>query len=141
RLLQARYYPYVGHFYNLILYLNGAVDSVFAAKGALETLVTLRFASDEFGSVTSRRFQNDSIPFEEVAVSGEDGLLVAADGRELRFYRTGDARAAMHLTFDVANAALHSPTYSMPYGALNQLYLRGYVPELEYFARRVRQGA
>jgi len=140
RLFQARYYPYVGHFYNLMLYLNGAIEEVFAAKGALETLVTLRFASDELGTVVSRRFQNDSVPFEEVAVSGENGLLLAVDGRELRFYHTGEARAAMHLTFDVAGADLQGPTFSMPYGALNQLYLRGYVPELEYFARRVRQG-
>lgn len=140
RLFQAQYYPYVGHFYNLMLYLNGAVEEVFAAKGALETLVTLRFASGELGSVVSRRFQNDSVPFEELAASGEDGLLVASDGRELRFYRTGEARAAMHLTFDVASAALLNPSFSMPYGGLNQLYLRGYVPELEYFARRIRKG-
>jgi len=141
RLYQAQYYPYVGHFYNLMLYLNGAIEEVFAAKAALETLVTLRFASGELGSVVSRRFQNDSVPFEEVAVSGEDGLLVASDGSELRFYRTGEARAAMHLTFDIATAELQAPSFSMPYGALNQLYLRGYVPELEYFAQRVRKGA
>jgi predicted dehydrogenase len=140
RLFQAQYYPYVGHFYNLMLYLNGAIDQVFAVKGALETLVTLRFANGDLGSVISRRFDNDSIPFEAVSISSEAGLLSATNGRELSFHRARDGRAAAHLSFDMAEASLAAPTFSMPYGALNQLYLRGYVPELDYFARRVREG-
>lgn len=140
RLLQAQYYPYIGHFYNLMLYLNGAIQQVFAVKGALETLVTLRFENGDLGSVVSRRFENDSIPYESVSVSGLDGLIAATNGRELAHYHAREGRAAPQLAFDVAEAILHAPTFSMPYGALNQLYLRGYIPELEYFARRIREG-
>jgi predicted dehydrogenase len=140
RLLQAQYYPYVGHIYNLVLYLNGSVEAAFAAKGALETLATLRFANGDLGSVVSRRFDNDSIPYESLAMSGQSGLLSATNGRELCFHLVRDGRTASHLSLTAEEARLHAPTFSMPYGALNQLYLRGYVPELEYFARRVRQG-
>src|SRR5262249_33680635 len=127
------------HFYNLMLYLNGAVEQVFAAKGALETLVTLRFANGDLGSVISRRFDNDSIPYEALSISCEAGLLTATNGRELCFYRTREAVAGAPLSFDKTEATRQAPTSSMPYGALNQLSLRGYVPELEFFARRVRE--
>jgi len=140
RLFQAQYYPYVGHIYSLLHYLNGPVEGVQAAKGGLETIVTLRFANGDLGSVVSRRFQNDSIPYESLAVSGQTGLLVASNGLELRFHRTREGRTATQLSFDVADGTFHSPTFSMPYAGLNQLYLRGYVPELAYFARRVREG-
>jgi predicted dehydrogenase len=140
RLFQAQYYPYIGHFYNLLLYLNGPIDSVLAAKGGLETIVTLRFANGDLGSVVSRRFENDSIPFESLAVSGPTGLLSASNGRDLVFHRSPEGRTASQLAYDVATGVFYSPTFSMPYGGLNQLYLRGYIPELQYFARRVRQG-
>lgn len=140
RLFQAQYYPYIGHFYNLLLYLNGPVETAFAAKGGLETLATLRFGNGDLASVVSRRFDSDAIPYEVVSVSGEDGLLVATDGHELAFHRTRAPATGSHLTFDAADATVFAPTFSMPYGALNQLYLRGYVPELQHFARRVRQG-
>src|SRR2546422_20346 len=44
------------------------------------------------------------------------------------------------LALGTVNAELGTPTFSLPYGQLNHLYLRGYVPELEAFARHVREG-
>ncbi len=140
RLYHATYYPYVGHVYNLLLYLNGALQEAFAAKGALETVATLRFANGDLASVISRRFENDGIPFESLSVSGENGNVVALNGRELWFHRTEGSRTAPQLDMGTASAVVRAPTYSMPYGALNQLSMRGYVPELEYFARRLREG-
>lgn len=138
RLFQCRYYPYVGHFYNLLLWLNGPIAEVSAVKSDSETLVTLRFRNGDLGTVTARRFHNDSIPYEQVAVSAENGLLVAENGQELRRFRSRDKRAAKDLEFDTSDIEAWVPTFSMPYGKLNHLYLRGYVPELEHFARRVR---
>jgi predicted dehydrogenase len=146
RLFQCRYYAYVGHFYNLLLWLNGPVREVFAVKresggAASETLVTLRFANGDLGTVTARRFHNDSIPYEQVEVSAENGLLVAENGQLLRRFRANEKRPGTQLDFNVGEAEAWTPTFSMPYGRLNQLYLRGYVPELEHFARRVRLNA
>jgi predicted dehydrogenase len=140
RLFQCRYYPYVGHFYNLLLWLNGPIAEVCAVRGAGETLVHLRFANGDLGSVTARRFHNDSVPFEQVAVSAESGLLIAENGQELRRHRSGEQRPAGRLEFDLGEVEAWLPTFSMPYGRLSHLYLRGYVPELEYFSRRVRHG-
>jgi len=141
RHFQCRYYPYVGHFYNLLLWLNGPVSEVSATRGDAETLVTLRFGNGDLGSVTSRRFHNDSIPYEELAVSGESGLLVASNGQEMRHYRSRAPKPAVQLAFDTSDVRSWSPSFSMPYGELSHLYLRGYVPELQHFARRVRLGA
>ena len=43
--------------------------------------------------------------------------------------------------FDLAAFSGFHPPFSMPYGSVSQLYQRGYVPELEEFARCVRTGA
>lgn len=140
RLFQCRYYPYVGHFYNLLFWLNGPVAEVSATRSDTETLVHLRFRNGDLGSVTARRFHNDSLPYEELAISGESGFLVASNGQELRRYYSRAPKPAIQLEFDTSHASLWSPSFSMPYGELNHLYLRGYVPELQHFARRVRLG-
>lgn len=140
RLFQCRYYPHVGHFYNLLLWLNGPVAEVSAVRGDAEMLVQLRFRNGDLGTVTSRRFHNDSIPYEELAVSGESGLLTALHGQELRCYHSRTPKPASQLAFDTSEVRLWSPSTSLPYGELNPLYLRGYVPELQHFARRVRLG-
>ena len=141
RLFQVSYYPYEGHFYNLLQFFNGDVREVAAVKGETETLVHLRFQNDDLGTLTARHFNNNSVSFEEVSISAPDGMLVARNGWELRHYRAGETKHPMELCFDLADATLMSPTHSLPYGEMNQLYLRGYVPELQYFARMVRLGA
>src|SRR5205823_12258697 len=81
------------------------------------------------------------IPYERVEVSAESGVLAAENGQSLTRYRSSEKRPGVQLDFDLCEAESWSPTFSMPYGRLNHLYLRGYVPELEHFARRVRQAA
>lgn len=141
RLFQCRYYPYVGHFYNLLLWLNGSIAEVCATRSDTETLVLLRFENGDLGSVTSRRFHNDSIPYEEVSVSGESGVMIASNGQELRHYAAYTPRTSTQLTFDTSEIRAWCPSFSLPYGELNHLYLRGYVPELKYFAERIRLNA
>jgi predicted dehydrogenase len=140
RLFQCRYYPYIGHFYNLLLWLNGPIQELCAVESESETLVHLRFENGDLGSVTARRFSNDWIPYEQVAVSADNGLLVADNGQELRRYRSREKKPGMQLELSTGEVEAWTPTFSMPYGKLNHLYLRGYIPELEHFARRVRLG-
>ena len=73
-------------------------------------------------------------------MTGETGMLSVTDGRDLRFYHTREPVHSQELSVGTVDGELGTPTFSLPYGQLNHLYLRGYVPELEQFARRVRQG-
>lgn len=142
RAFTVRYYPYVGHFYNLLLYLGGAVASVCAlasSEGDGE-IVLLRFARGDTGVLTWRRFNNVSLPYERVEVAHASGLLVADNGRELAFHQTREHVDNNALSFSVAEAHVYAPTFSIPYGANTQLYLRGYPPELAHFVHCVRTG-
>ena len=62
-------------------------------------------------------------------------------GQELRRFGTEEKKVSAEIDFGTSRVQAWTPAFSMPYARLNQLYLRGYVPELEHFARRVRQGA
>jgi len=106
-------------------------------------LTLLRFASGDIGSVRECRFLNWSTPYEQIEVTHESGLMVAEDGRALRFHRTPPTRSAhpTALSFQLTDGQFHESTYSIPYGQNRQLYLRGYVPELAEFAQCVRTGA
>lgn len=140
RMFQVRYYPYVGHFYHLLGFLNGPITAVSVLKSEVGQFVHLRFANGDTGSLTWTRFANTSLPYEEVTITGETGLLSVTDGRDLRFYHTREPVHSQELSIGTVDAELGTPTFSMPYGQLNHLYLRGYVPELEAFARHVRAG-
>jgi hypothetical protein len=80
------------------------------------------------------------VPYEQLAVSAEDGLLVAENGQHLHFYGTSEARTSAELEFGTSEVRSWTPTFSMPYGELQHLFLRGYIPELQHFARRIRLG-
>jgi predicted dehydrogenase len=60
------------------------------------------------------------------------------------FHRTDTPVARAYereFDFNLATVEGFEPPFSLPYGSNSQLYLRGYVPELEDFARCVRSGA
>lgn len=137
-----RYYPYVGHFYNLLLYLGGAIASVctLASPDGDGAMVLLHFAGGDTGVLTWRRFNNTSLPYERVEIAHASGLLVAEDGRALTFHRTREPVDNNALSFDVAEANVFAPTFSIPYGTNTQLYMRGYPPELTHFVHCVRTG-
>jgi predicted dehydrogenase len=142
RTYAVRYFPYVGHFYNLLLYLGGDIATVCAvgSPDGSAQMVVLRFASGEIGGLAWQRFVSNALPYERVEISGATGLLAAEDGRTLRFHRTGAAVANDGLSFDDADASLFDAGYSIPYGRNGQLYARGYVPELAHFVHCVRTG-
>jgi len=144
RTFTVRYYPYIGHFYNLLLFLAGDVARLlhFQTADASGAVTLLQFANSDIGTVTATRFHNDTPPCEQVEVTHLGGRLVAEEGRLVRFHRTPAERtlSPTQLEFDQADALLFNATYSIPYGRNIQLYMRGYVPELEAFAASVRTG-
>ena len=145
RMFTASYYFSRNHFYNLMLYLGGPINQVLHLVGPEGggAVTLLRFASGDIGSVRECGFHNWSTPYEQMELTHESGLMVAEDGRALRFHRTPQTRTAhpTKLSFEVTDGQFYQSSYSIPYGQNRQLYLRGYVPELAEFARCVRTGA
>jgi predicted dehydrogenase len=142
RLFTASYYFSSSHFHNLLLFLGGEIRQVLHVTGASGggSVALARFASGDLASVRDCSFRNWSPPYESVEVAHESGLLVAEDGRTLRFHRASREVAPPVLSFDEADGQFFQTTYSIPYGRNRQLYLRGYVPELADFAHCVRTG-
>ena len=143
RVFNVRYYPYYGHLQNLLLFLNGPIAAVQVAPGEDGCGLSLyRFANGDLASITWCAFHNVTVPYEAVEAVHPSGRLLAEDGRALRIDRTPADRAVhpYHLEFALADAQVFSPTFSIPYGKNEHLYLRGYTPELADFARCVRDG-
>ena len=145
RSLSASYYFSSSHFHNLMLYLGGPIAEVLhlvpPEGGPAVTL--LRFASGDIGAIRDCGFHNWSPPYEQVEIAHASGLLVAEEGRFLRYHRAPSTRTVhpTQLAFEVAEGQFFQSTYSIPYGQNRQLYLRGYVPELADFAHCVQTGA
>ncbi len=143
RLFSASYYFSSSHFHNLMLFLSGPIHQVLHLTGPEGggTVTLLRFANGDIGSIRDCGFRNWSPPYEQVEIAHESGLLVAEDGRTLRFHRTPRTVHPTQLSYDEADGQLFQTTFSIPYGLNRQLYLRGYVPELAEFVHCVRTGA
>ena len=145
RTIVVRYYPFIGHFENLLLGLGGAIAQVLTVQHPDNSgaLLLYRFVSGDLASIAWCSFHNVSLPFEAVEIVHRTGRLLAEDGRSLRFDCTpaAQATAAYALTYEHADARLYNSTFSIPYGQNQQLYLRGYTPELDDFARCVRDRA
>jgi len=144
RTFSVRYYSYIGHFQNLLLYLAGDITHVLNLMHAdrSSAVALYRFASGDIASITWGSFHNVAFPYESVEIIHSSGRLIAEDGRVLRFDRMPPecARSPLDMDFELADAQLFNPTFSIPYGRNMQQYLRGYVPQLEDFARCVRTG-
>lgn len=144
RTFNASYYFAGGHFYNLMLFLNGSINKLLhlMAPGGAGKITLLRFANGDIGSVRDCRFNNWTPPYEQVEILHHSGMLVADDGRVLRFHRTPQSSSAapVELSFDHASGELFQTSSSIPYGRNRQLYLRGYAPELVEFVDCVRTG-
>jgi len=142
RTISVRYYPYIGHFQNLLLYLGGDITHALAVQHADRSgaVALYRFANGDLGSITWCGFRNVALVYESVEVLHPVGRLLAEDGRSLRFDRMESGRHPYAMDFELPEAQVFQPTFSLPYGPLEQLSLRGYTPELADFARCVREG-
>ena len=144
RTFSVSYYPYVGHFHNLLMYFAGEIRSVLALQHADKSgaVQLFRFANGDLAALTWARFHNDSPRMEQVTITHPTGKMVADNGRTLRFHRTPESRKhpVTELSFADADALLFDLTYSISGGRNTPLHMRGYVPELEEFVRCVRTG-
>ncbi len=142
RTFNAAYYFAGGHFYNLMLYLGGPIDSALyqAAPEGAGGITLLRFASGDIGSIRECGFNNWTPPYEQMEIVHKSGWLLAEDGRTLRFHQTPCSHHPMKMSFDNASGDFYQTTFSLPYGKIQHLYLRGYIPELSEFAHCVRTG-
>jgi predicted dehydrogenase len=102
--------------------------------------VVLEFAGGDLGTIRSTAFQNHAIPYEEVEVTREDGMLRATDRTELRAYRDPEALSTRDMRFDSAPGQIWRNSTSVAYNRLNTLYASGYAAEIEDFAECIRTG-
>ncbi len=142
RTFNAAYYFAGGHFCNLMMYLGGPIDSALyqAAPEGAGGITLLRFASGDIGSIRECGFNNWSPPYEQMEIVHKSGWLLAEDGRSLKFHHASRSIHPMRMSFDDASGDFYQPTFSLPYGQIQHLHLRGYIPELMEFAQCVRTG-
>lgn len=144
RTFNASYYFTLGHFSNLMLYLGGDINSVLHMQtpDGTGSVTLLKFASGDIGCLRGCNFNNWTIPYERVEIAHNAGLLLAENGVTLRLHHA-PSKNSVHpyeLSFDDASGTLLQTSFSIPYGQNQQLYLRGYVPELVEFAHCVKTG-
>jgi predicted dehydrogenase len=135
-----RYYAGLRHTYDLATYLLGEVRAVTCTRVGAQTVAQLSFAGGDLAIVHGGGPMNLGIPLELVEASGPGGLLSARGGRELWSFVAPEPREIDALTMSAAPATVWAAPPSIAYGALNQLALRGYVPELDAFALAIREG-
>lgn len=143
RTFGVRYYPYVGHFHNLLLYLGGDMTRVLSVVHPDNSSATslFKFVSGDVANITWCSFHNVSLAYESVEILHPSGRMIVEDGRALRVDLTPPDRAVhpYAMGFNTAEAQVFQSTFSIPYGQNEQLYLRGYTPELEDFVRCIRE--
>ena len=134
-----RYYEWIHHFYNMAVYLSGDVKEVRAWKQGPSKRIALSFENGDLGTIRSTAFHNHAIPYEEVEVTRQDGMLRATDRSELRCYREPDSISTREMTFDTASGTVWRSSTSVAYNRLNSLYASGYAAEIEDFAACIRE--
>ena len=136
--LDIRYYEWIHHFYNLALYLGGEVTQIEAWGQGQSRRIVLAFENGDLGTIRSTAFRNHAIPYEEVEVTRDDGMLRAVDRRELLHYRETETISTQEMAFDSAGGTVWRNSASVAYNRLNTLYASGYAAEIEDFAACIR---
>jgi predicted dehydrogenase len=138
RLLSYEYFPFLGHTYNLALYLSGAVDRIACSISSPSgSTATLEFSNGDIAVIVGRSIVNCSIDIESVRISTATFFGEVSGRRRVRVIRDmkptppGDwsPASAGAVTFD-----------AQPFGS-RFLEIAGYAPQLRAFAAAVRGGA
>lgn len=141
RLLLFRYFPAMHHIHHLANYLNGPVEEVLCVtRQGSGTTATARFANGDVGVFISNGFKNFWQPYELVEISCADYLLSARNGSELFDSGALVAKHPYDMSFADSSHTVWQANFSNPYNQLNQLELRGYIPELRDFACCIKKG-
>lgn len=140
RMIIARYYPAIEHIYDLLLFLHGHISQLAVFGDNNQRIVSLKFANGDIGSIIVRGFNNCTPEYEMIEISGMSGVLRAANGNDLIFHQTSNAIGPMESEFGFENASYEGnlANFSFPYAGMRQLFMRGYIPELESFAACIR---
>jgi predicted dehydrogenase len=138
RLFSYEYFPFLGHTYNLALYLSGLVDRIVpVTSDASGSTTTLRFKNQDAAVIVGRLLVNCSIDIESVRVSTATFFGEVTGRRRVRIIRgmrpsppgAWSVGSAQGMTFE-----------AQPFGA-RFLEIAGYAPQLRAFAAAVRGGA
>jgi predicted dehydrogenase len=138
----ARYYSAAEHIYDLLLFLNGRINKLSVHGNDTQEIVSLEFKNGDIGAVIIRQFNNPAPEYEMVEISSAGGVLRAMNGNNLIFHRTAKQISPKDslFNFDAAHYEGNSANFSFPYAGMRQLYMRGYIPELENFASLIFSG-
>ena len=133
----------IHHFLNLLLWLNGPVRRVWSIGTKRHLQGMLEYANNDVGLFSGSEYETPYLPMERVEVLGKDAAITATNGYELRYCDdiSSTAPGGAHYRFDQANETVWHPSFSLTYTMNTSLYFRGYVPELEDFARCIRTGS
>jgi len=131
---------------SILLYLMGRFRSVWFRREEANggAVAMLRFESGALGSLHLAAGQSGTSPLERLEVVGRGSNLVVENGVRLTWYRPGSpgpyGRAPSYLTDD-DQAPLHwEPEFSLGQLYNKNLFLLGYVQEVQAFCRCVLEG-
>ena len=125
------------HFFDLLRFLAGPVQSVFARRNAPQgngvpgdtVAVSLAFQAGAVGSLLLSSLGAWDYPNERVDIVGSTTSALTVDnGREVRVFRRGEGRPA----------DLYENTLSVHWWSGHDE--QGFIPQLRLFARRIREG-
>jgi predicted dehydrogenase len=138
RLFSYEYFPFLGHTYNLALYLSGAVDQIVAVtRGTTGSTATLRFNNGDTAVIIGRSIVNCSVDIESVRVSTPTFFGEVVGRRRVRVIRHMKPTPPGEWSVGSAGATTFE---AQPFGA-RFLEIGGYAPQLRAFAAAVRGGA
>ncbi len=131
---------------SILLYLMGSFRSVWFRRedSSGAGVAMLRFRSGAVGTLHLAAGQSGTSPLERLEVIGRGSNVVVENGAKVTWYRPGSlgpyGRAPSFLT-DVDHAPLcWEPEFSLGQLYNKNLFLLGYVPEVQHFCRCVLEG-
>lgn len=131
------YFPYIGHIYNLAVYVSGPFDRVVGHVATpAGVLTTIAFKSGDTAVVIGRSIANCSMEIESIRVSAKDFYGAIEERRRVRI-----AKGLKSVAFDDwSTASSPAITYEAQAGGRLTLEVSGYIPQLKAFAKCIREG-
>lgn len=138
RLWSFEYFPYIGHIYNLALYLSGSVERVVGSRaGAFGSTTTLAFKNGDAAVIVGRSLNNCALDIETIRVSTRDFFGEIAGRRTVRV-----AKMPIGVPFhEWSTRNAPATTFEAQAGGRMTLEVSGYLPQLRAFAKSIRDGS
>jgi predicted dehydrogenase len=137
RLWTYEYFPYIGHIYDLAMYLSGPVDRVLASHSdASGVTTTLRFRGGDTAVIIGRSINNCGLDIECIRVSSTD-FYGQIDGR--RTVRVARMPSPVPVP-EWSTRRSPAVTYAAQAGGRTTLEVTGYIAQLRGFAESITRG-